>query len=221
MEYAHGQLIVHRDLKPSNVLVDAHGLVKLLDFGIAKWLAALEDLDASDTSTMDRVLTPSHAAPEQFRGEPTTTATDVYQLGLLLYELVTGRRAHVPPPGSRAALERAVIETDPERPSRVAVGVAAGIRMSPSEVAERARRRAATPVALARRLAGDVDAIVLKALCRHTPGRYATVEALRRDIEACLEHQPKDARGATVLAFFMKLTRRHRAGLRALLALYT
>jgi tetratricopeptide (TPR) repeat protein/tRNA A-37 threonylcarbamoyl transferase component Bud32 len=190
VEYAHSRLVIHRDLKPANVLVDVHGQVKLLDFGIAKWLEEL-DREAALTRTSHRVLTPSHAAPEQFRGEPITAATDVYQLGLLLYELLTGQRAHGPSGTSPSALERAALETDPERPSRVAVRSAA------------------------RRLTGDLDAIVLKALRKEPAARYPTVEALRRDLDDYLAFRPVSARRGSRRYTLAKYVRRNRAAVAA------
>lgn len=195
VEYAHSRLVIHRDLKPANVLVDGHGQVKLLDFGIAKWLEEL-DREAALTRTSHRVLTPSHAAPEQFRGEPITAATDVYQLGLLLYELLTGQRAHGPSGSSPSLLERAALEIDPERPSRVVVRSAA------------------------RRLAGDLDAIVLKALRKEPAARYPTVEALRRDLDDYLAFRPVSARRGSRRYTLAKYVRRNRAAVAAAIGIF-
>lgn len=191
IEFAHGRLVVHRDLKPANVLVDVHGQVKLLDFGIAKWLDEFE-ADAHMTQASDRVLTPSHAAPEQFTGDHITAATDVYQLGLLMYELMTGRRPHATDGRTPDDVRRAVCDTETARPSD-----------------------APTPRTLARRLAGDLDAIVLKALRKDPRERYPTVEALRRDIDDHLAHRPVAARRGTTAYALRKYVRRHRTGLAA------
>ncbi len=191
VEFAHGRLVVHRDLKPANVLVDVHGQVKLLDFGIAKWLDDFET-EAHMTQTSDRVLTPSHAAPEQFTGEPITAATDVYQMGLLIYELLTGHRAHATDGRTPDDVRRAVCDTEPARPS--------------DEPTNRL---------LARRLSGDLDAIVLKSLRKRPRERYQTVEALRRDIDDHLAHRPVAARRGTTVYTLRKFVRRHRTGLAA------
>jgi serine/threonine-protein kinase len=194
VEYAHAQLIVHRDLKPANVLVDRFGQVKLLDLGIAKWLDELGG-DSSITQTAHRVLTPGHAAPEQFLGEPVTTATDVYQLGLLLYRLLTGRAAHGAPNSRPEALRSAVLDADPERPSR-----------------------AATTASLGKRLEGDLDAIILKALRKEPSERYPTVEALRRDLDDYAAHRPVAARRGTTAYVARKYLRRHRVATAAVCA---
>jgi serine/threonine-protein kinase len=214
VSFAHAQLVVHRDLKPANVLVDAHGQVKLLDFGIAKWLDDLEP-DLALTRTSVRVLTPANAAPEQFLGEAITVATDVY---LLLHQLLTGRRAHEPDEPTPEAMRRAVLESDPERPSQTILRPASG---GGEPVAPGAGDRAlgAEPSAaadrLARQLASDLDAIVLKALRREAADRYPSVEALGRDIAHFLAHRPVSARAGTRWYVVRKYASRHRAGLSA------
>jgi eukaryotic-like serine/threonine-protein kinase len=169
--HAHAQLIVHRDLKPSNLLVDATGQVKLLDFGIAR---LLDDgvLPARDlTQQGARVLTPDYAAPEQVSGQPVGTRSDVYSLGVLLFELLAGQRPYRLKRDSRAALEEAILHADVPRPSDVA-----------------------TDAATRRALRGDLDTIVLKALKKSFAERYASVDALAEDIERHLANRPVLAR---------------------------
>ncbi len=212
VEYAHSRFVVHRDLKPANVLIDRFGQAKLLDFGIAKWLDQLEATHLTQAS--HRVLTPAHAAPEQFRGDPVTAATDVYQLGLLLYELLTGRRAHGPAGSTTEVLQRAVLDTDPEQPSRTVLPTESEEARAP-QADEVAARRACTTSSLSRHLAGDLDAVVLKALRKEPAARYATVEALRRDLEAHLLHRPVSARRGSRAYVVQKYVRRHLAGVTA------
>jgi hypothetical protein len=169
--YAHAKLVVHRDLKPSNILVTADGQVRLLDFGIAK---LLDDGNAGHTMLTElagRPLTPDYASPEQVAGEPLSVACDVYSLGVVLYELLTGARPYKVQRGSRGALEDAILQADPNPPSVSAT--------------EPSRRKA---------LRGDLDTIVLKALKKKPDDRYATVNAFGDDLERCLDGRPVLAR---------------------------
>ncbi len=170
--YAHRSLIAHRDLKPGNILVDADGAPHLLDFGIAKALPETPG-ETDATGTAIRAFTPDYAAPEQVLGQPTSTATDVYQLGLLLYELLCGHRAQHAADPSQRAIERAVCEIEPLGPSeRIA-----------DDDRERCAARASGPAALRRKLRGDLDNIALKALRKAPERRYASVTALIDDLQ--------------------------------------
>ena len=180
VELAHRRLVVHRDLKPGNVLVDSRGDVKLLDFGIAKLLDPAAAAEAPATRTTVRVMTPEYASPEQVRGQPVTTASDVYQLGLLLYELLTGRRAHKLEGASLTEIERVVCEQVPARPGTI-VG----------------------------KLRGDLDTIVMKALLKEPDARYASVSALIDDVTRHLEGRPVKARRPTLAYRVSRFVRRH------------
>ncbi len=190
VQYAHRHLIVHRDLKPSNILVDTTGGVKLLDFGIAKLLGG-DGAPAESTRTLARVMTPEYAAPEQLRGDPVSTATDVYALGVLLYELLTGGRPYRVRTGTIEAVERAVLDQEPTLPS---------VRLLRS-VEGRADRR---------RLRGDLDRIVLKALAKEPDRRYVSAEALASDIRRHLAGLPVMAQGDALPYRARKFVRRHR-----------
>jgi serine/threonine-protein kinase len=203
---AHRKLVVHRDLKPGNILVTAEGTPKLLDFGIAKLLDASPG--GAATATLMRAMTPAYASPEQVRGGPITTASDVYALGMILYELLAGQPPYRLEPGTGPAIERIVCEQQPERPS---VKAAAG-----GEAV--ARARGLTRDRLRRRLAGDLDTIVLQALRKEPERRYASVEQLAEDVRRHLDGRPVSARPDTFGYRASRFVRRHRTGVAALVA---
>lgn len=202
VQYAHQHLIVHRDLKPSNILVTAEGTPKLLDFGIAKLLGP-EGGPGALTAVESRLLSPRHASPEQVRGATITTASDIYSLGVLLYELLCGRFPYRLTSSVPLELERAICHTEPLIPSS-AVG-----DVEPEEIAE---RRRVSAQALGRRLRGDLDNIVLMAMRKEPQDRYATARALADDIERHLNHEPIAARAPTWRYRTRKFLQRHAWG---------
>ncbi len=210
--YAHRNLVVHRDLKPSNILVMDQGpggrpAVKLLDFGIARLLDADGGADGRLTRTGHGVMTPAWASPEQVRGELVTTASDVYQLGLLLYELLTGQRPYEVDPRSPKQTERVVCEQVPPRPSAALARTA-----DPARVEEVSRQRATRPDRLRQRLAGDLDMICRKALRKEPERRYESVSNLVDDVERHQQGWPVEARPASVAYRTQRFVRRHRGG---------
>ncbi len=203
VSYAHRNLIVHRDLKPSNILVDRDGLPKLLDFGIAKLTT---DAGPALTQTGQRALTPEYAAPEQFRGEPVTTATDVYALGVLLYELLLGRRPFVSESQSPVDMERQVLEQRPPSWSQVTGAYDAAERASIAAARQTSWNR------LGRRFLGDLEKVVTKALRKEPERRYPSVQALADDLRRFLENLPVQARADSNMYRASKFVSRHRAG---------
>jgi tetratricopeptide (TPR) repeat protein len=187
VQYAHQNLVVHRDIKPGNILVTPDGTPKLLDFGIAKLIRQETAAETAGLTSMGvRLMTPEYASPEQVRGTPITTATDVYSLGVVLYELLAGRRPYEFSAASPVEVERTVCETEPRPPSAVEGGAAS------------------------KRLSGDLDNIVLKALEKDPHRRYASVEQFSEDIRRHLEGVPVLARPLTIRYRTAKFVRRNR-----------
>ena len=219
VQYAHRNLVVHRDLKPSNILVteeDGVAHVKLLDFGIAKLLnpgaaGHLSDDAAQSLAVQTRtglwVMTPEYAAPEQVRGEQPSTATDVYALGVLLYELLTGHRPYRVPSRVAREVERAILEDEPERPSTA-------LTKAP-DAAVLSRARAADTGRLRRRIAGDLDMICLMALRKEPDRRYHSAALLLDDIRRHLGGLPVAARPDAAAYRLRKFISRHRHGVAA------
>lgn len=218
VHYAHQNLVVHRDLKPSNILVTNEGVVKLLDFGIAKLLNP--DLYArTDVATAQwaRLMTPEYASPEQARGRKITTASDTYSLGVILYELLTGHRPYRIKSYTPQEIERVICEQEPEKPS-TAVNRAEtepgldGVTQNDLLPDKVSRARDRQHDKLRRRLRGDLDNIVLMAMRKEPQRRYASVEQLAEDLRRHLEGLPVKARKDTFAYRASKFVKRHKAG---------
>lgn len=217
---AHANLIVHRDLKPSNVLVRNDGQVKLLDFGIAKLLEGEGHAAEATQLTVGEghALTPEYAAPEQLKGEAVTTATDVYASGVLLYILLTGQHPAGTGLRTHADLVKAIVDTEPARPSYSV----ASTQTSSNIATANAAQRATTPDKLSRLLRGDLDTIVAKALKKVPSERYPSVAALADDLRRYLQNEPIGARPDTFIYRTTKFVRRNRMAVAlATLALIT
>jgi eukaryotic-like serine/threonine-protein kinase len=221
VQHAHQSLVIHRDLKPGNILVASNGRVRLLDFGIAKLLnAELASSDPPLTRIDRRVMTPEYASPEQVRGDPLTTSSDIYSLGTLLYELLTGSPPYRLETGSPVEMLDAVCYRDPERPS-TRVLETEPLRSGTVEREEdgdaltpelRARQRGLTPERLRRVLRGDLDSIVMMALRKEPERRYGSADLLAEDIRRHIDGQPVRAHIGSARYRAGKFVRRHWQG---------
>ena len=201
VQFAHQRLVVHRDLKSDNILVTEEGSPRLLDFGIAKLLSPEEGVAVGTlTLPMNRMLTPDYASPEQIRGEPATVAADIYSLGVVLYELLAGSRPLHFTTRSPEEILRVAMQEEPALPSTVA-----------SRSPEAADRRGDTTRQLRRRLSGDLDYVILKALEKDPKRRYGSVDQLAQDIRRHLAGLPVLARGRSATYLLSRFVRRHRA----------
>ena len=214
VQYAHQRLVIHRDIKPSNILVTQDGTPKLVDFGIAKLLDAAGQAEV----TMLRPMTPEYASPEQVRGEAVSTASDVYSLGVVLYQLLTGRSPYAVDTRTPGKLANAITDKEPERPStsvQRATKSATGEETGERTAEQIASMREDTPLRLRKRLQGDLDYILLKALRKEPQKRYSSVEQFAEDIRRHLTRLPVLARKDTTGYRISKFVTRHKVAVPA------
>lgn len=212
VQFAHQRLIIHRDIKPGNILVTSEGTPKLLDFGISKILGTETESRGGETATILRMLTPAYASPEQVKGEPITTASDIYSLGVVLYELLTGRHPYRSGGNSEQML-REICESELEKPSTAVKMAAERTTSAASDSSSTAPMM--TGEKLSKRLRGDLDNIVLMALRKEPQRRYASAEQFGEDIRRYLNNLPVIARKDTATYRASKFVVRHKAGVAA------
>ena len=198
VQYAHEKQVIHRDLKPSNIMVSESGQVRLLDFGVAKLLEAAEGARADLTSVYGRAITPDYASPEALKGDPIDARSDIYSLGVLLYELLTGSRPYrLKSSASTGLMAQAIATAEVKKPST-------------QLEQEFCSARATTPERLARELRGDLDVIALKALAKEPAERYSSAAAMAQDLRRHLENRPIQARPAPLTYRLRKFAARNR-----------
>ncbi|MEI8031531.1 MAG: protein kinase [Comamonadaceae bacterium] len=200
VEYAHGQLVLHRDLKPTNILVTTAGEVRLLDFGIAKLMTDGQALETELTQLGGRAMSLQYASPEQILGQPLGTTSDVYSLGVVLHELLTGSLPYRLQRGSNAAIEEAVLNGEPTRAGRTVIS------------AEHSQARGDSPRHLQVSLKGDIETLLQKALKKHAAERYGSAQAFAEDFERFLRGEPVQAKAANTAYRLHKFVQRHRWG---------
>jgi serine/threonine protein kinase len=219
VQYAHQHLVIHRDIKPSNILVTTAGVPKLLDFGIAKLLHSEANQGAATTAIVQRLMTPEYASPEQVRGEHVTTVSDVYSLGVLLYELLSGHSPYHFKTLLPQDIAQVISDSEPEKPStvinrveEVTTGGRKGTKLTPESVS---RTRDGHPEKLRRKLAGDLDNIVLMSMRKEPHRRYSSVGQFSEDIRRHLEGLPVVARKATLSYRGTKFIQRNKVAVAA------
>lgn len=224
VQYAHQNLIIHRDIKPGNILVSPDGTPKLLDFGIAKLIddsakSAVTAAETGLTRLNERLLTPEYASPEQITGQHVTTASDIYALGMILYELLTGTRPYQVQALNHLELERIICVIDPIRPSQILEQTNIfDSSLEKLDIDQATRARKSNQKRLKKELSGDLDAIVMRALRKEPTQRYSSVEQLIKDIERHLNQEPVEACHGNWAYYSKRFVRRHKIGVASSIA---